>query len=144
MSKIIKVNTDQGRCRKRLINYDRFVNMRPGDWDHEAEIDGKSFRVFSGNGGTVASHRAARTSAVLAIECVDDDTTVVMGARVPVSHGSSSFAAFASLYQSWGFYWAIDVCWLWNGRSRERGEEAWKALVRAYGITVARAEAAAK
>ena len=143
MSKIIKVNTDQGRCRKRLINYDRFVNMRPGDWDHEAEIGGKSFRVFADHGGAVASHRAARTSAVLAISCIDDDTTVVMGARIPVYQASRAFAATASLYQSWGVYWAINVSWLWNDRSREGDEGAWKALVRAYEITVARAAKAA-
>ena len=168
MSKIIKVNTDQGRYRQRRIDYDR-VGRRPSDsWDYEAEIseasvDGESpvvsavgpfdspgsrgFRVYAAHGGTVAASygHPARTSAVLAIECIDDDTVVVLGAQIPAGKATPAKAAVACLAGALDTGWvgAQAGRWLWDGRSTRRNDEAWDVLVRAYDAIVARETAAA-
>ena len=178
--KTIKVNTDQKRYRERRIDYDRFSDMPPGDWDHEAEIGEaflrgestltasaspfyphrKSFRVYANHGGTVAASygHAARTSAVLAIECVEDGAVLVMGAQISANRASKAGAAVACLAGALGTGWVgapdgrwdgwmdragKDARWLWDGRSTGRDDRAWRAIVRAYEILVARETAAA-
>ena len=167
--KIIKVNTDQGRYRVRRINYDRFDNMPSDSWDYEAEIgeaflrgestikcarnyfysQGKSFRVYARHGGTVANKYGypARTSAVLAIECVDCGTTVVMGAQSPANKATRAGAAAACLAKALGTGWvgAKDGRWLWDKRAsrQERKDKAWFTLARAHEILVARADGGA-
>ena len=167
MSRIIKVNTDQGRYRQRRINYDRFAQMCPGDWDHEAVIGeafvngestltvgadpfcshAKRFRVCAAHGGTVAASygHPARTSAVLAIECAEDGVLVVMGAQISANRATQAKAAVACLagVLDTGWVGAQDGRWLWDGRSTRRDGEAWGALVRAYEAIVARETAAA-
>ena len=143
--KITKVNTDQGRYRERRINYDRIANMPSDWWDYEAVIDGKSFRVYARNGGTVPNsyNYPARTSAVLAIECISDGHTVVMGAQIPANKATRAGAAEACLAGALGTGWVKDGRWLWDGRSQKRDDEAWFTLVRAYEILVSREKAAA-
>ena len=145
--KIIKVNTDQGRYRVRRIDYDRFAGMRPGDWDYEAVIGGKKYLAHAGHGGSVAASygHAARTSAVLAIQCVDDGTVIVMGAQIPAGKATQAKAAVACLagVLDTGWVGAQAGRWLWDGRSTRRGDEAWDVLVRAYEILVAGETAAA-
>ena len=147
MSKIIKANTDQGRYRERRINYDRFADMRPDSWDHEAVIGGKKYLSHAAHGGTVAASygHPARTSAVLAIECIDDDTVVVLGAQIPAGKATPAKAAVACLAGALDTGWvgAQAGRWLWDGRSTRRNDEAWDVLVRAYEAIVARETAAA-
>ena len=165
MSKVIKVNTDQTGYKKRLINYDRFNNMPSDSWDHEAVIGEsfvngesqltvgadpfyshcKSFKVYANHGGTVANKYSypARTSAVLAIECIEDGKVVVLGAQIPGNKATRAGAAAACLAGALGTGWVDDARWLWDSRSQKRKDKAWFAIARAYETIVARAEAAA-
>ena len=147
MSKVIKVNTDQAGYRKRLINYDRFDNMPSDSWNYEAEIGAKSFRVIADYGDTVPTQYGLPrgSSAVLAIECIDDDTVVVLGAQIPASGATRAGVAVACLAGALGTRWVGDARWLWYGRApcQELKDKAWFALVRAYKTIVAREKAAA-
>ena len=152
MSKqIIQVNTNQGRYRVRRINYDRVANMPSDWWGYGAVIGGKSFKVYARHGGTVANKYGypSRTSAVLAISCIDDDTTVVMGSQIPANKATQAGAAEACLCSALASpeipRWVYDARWLWDRRAsrQERKDKAWFTLVKAYETIVAREKAAA-
>ena len=108
----------------------KIIKMHSDWWDHEAEIDGKTYVASVDHSGTNPndSTHSARASAVLAISCIDDGHTVVF----PADSGAVSRAVSRV-----NAHWADSARWLWNGRSQKREEAAWRALVRVYSICAA-------
>ena len=143
MSKVVKINTDQTSYRRRLIDYDRIGSSRmpltsPDMWDHSGSIGGKKYRVYASHGGTAPkSAPPARTSAVTAIACVDDDTVVIIGGQMAVTGITWARVVYACLAQALSLddaYLGADARWLWSTRSQPHDEAAWVALVQVYEI----------
>ena len=120
----------------------KIIKMHSDWWDHEAEIDGKTYVASVSHGGTNPndSTYSARTSAVLAISCIDDGHTVVFPARTPANEATDSGAVSRRMTRAVSranALWADSGRWFRDKRTQNREEAAWKALVRVYSICAA-------
>ena len=133
MSQIILVGCDQSQYRKRLLDMPNFgMRCLAGAFRRVLSTSAGTYRVACTFADSVPNSYGypARTSAALAVACVEDDAVVVFGGQLSANKATRSGVAFVCLY---GYcYDANDARWLWDRRTDRRDALAWRACIEAY------------